>query len=55
MAGTLADFEQAEYIRNMWEEQGLDQAVLAPYEVILSFPKADLKSKVILYVNCISW
>lgn len=46
MAGTRADFEQADYIRSLWEDEGLDQVTLTPYEVALSFPKPDRNSKV---------
>lgn len=46
MAGTRADFEQAEYIRSLWADQGLDQVTLSPYEVVLSFPKVGQNSKV---------
>lgn len=47
MAGTRADFEQAEYIRSLWTDQGLDQVKVTPYEVALSFPKPDRSSKVV--------
>ena len=47
MGGTPADFEQAEYIRKLWTNQGLDRVTLHPYRVMLSFPDLRLSSKVI--------
>ncbi len=46
MAGTRADLEQAEYIRKLWEDQGLDEVKLTSYNVVLSFPKTGQNSKV---------
>lgn len=46
MAGTHADFDQAEYIRNLWTSQGLDQVSIKPYEVRMSFPDPEKRSKV---------
>jgi len=46
MAGTSADFEQAEYLRSLWTSQGLDQVSIKPYEVRMSFPHPKRSSKV---------
>lgn len=46
MAGTSSDFEQAEYIRNLWASQGLDQVSIKPYEVRMSYPNPDKRSQV---------
>lgn len=48
MAGTHADFDQAEYIRNLWTSQGLDQVIIKPYEVRMSFPDPEKRSKVVI-------
>ncbi|XP_045115125.1 putative N-acetylated-alpha-linked acidic dipeptidase isoform X2 [Portunus trituberculatus] len=48
MAGTKQDLEQAEYLKKMWEEQGLDQAFLQPYNVELSHPDLARPNKVFL-------
>ncbi|XP_072178184.1 putative N-acetylated-alpha-linked acidic dipeptidase [Diadema setosum] len=42
VAGTAADREGAEHIRQTWQEQGLDSARLVPYQVYLQHsPSAD--------------
>jgi N-acetylated-alpha-linked acidic dipeptidase len=46
VAGTNADFEQADYLKKLWTQQGLDQVTLSPYQVLLSFPHAEKSSKV---------
>lgn len=46
MAGTKQDLEQAEYLKKAWEEQGLDQVFLQPYEVQLSHPDLAKPNKV---------
>merc|ERR550534_1365004 len=46
MAGTSSDFEQAEYIRNLWASQGLDQVSIKPYEVRMSYPNPDKRSQI---------
>ncbi|XP_013387509.1 putative N-acetylated-alpha-linked acidic dipeptidase [Lingula anatina] len=38
VAGTAEDFTTAEDLRRKWLEQGLDDAVLVPYDVLLSYP-----------------
>ncbi|XP_063880659.1 putative N-acetylated-alpha-linked acidic dipeptidase isoform X1 [Scylla paramamosain] len=48
MAGTKQDLEQAEYLKKMWEEQGLDQVFLQPYNVQLSHPDLARPNKVFL-------
>ncbi|XP_068216856.1 N-acetylated-alpha-linked acidic dipeptidase 2-like [Palaemon carinicauda] len=48
MAGTKQDLEQAEYLRKLWLEQGLDQVELQPYEVQLSHPNLAKPNKVYL-------
>ena len=49
MAGTKQDFEQAEYLRNLWESQGADQVFLQPYDVQLSHPDVKKPNKVKSY------
>ncbi|XP_076052374.1 putative N-acetylated-alpha-linked acidic dipeptidase [Oratosquilla oratoria] len=48
MAGTKQDLEQAEFLRKLWIEQGLDQAFLQPYNVQLSHPDPERPNKVYL-------
>lgn len=38
LAGTPQDLESAEYLRDLWLEQGLDSAKLYPYDVLLQHP-----------------
>lgn len=46
MAGTKQDLEQAEYLKAAWEEYGLDQVFLQPYNVQLSHPDLAKPNKV---------
>ncbi|KAI8520350.1 hypothetical protein Bbelb_001040 [Branchiostoma belcheri] len=48
MAGTQGGYELAEYVRRTWEDQGLDSAKIAPYDVLLSYPHPDSPSYVAL-------
>ncbi|XP_042204189.1 putative N-acetylated-alpha-linked acidic dipeptidase [Homarus americanus] len=48
MAGTKQDLEQAEYLKKLWLEQGLDQVFLQPYTVQLSHPDLSKPNKVYL-------
>ncbi|XP_042890770.1 N-acetylated-alpha-linked acidic dipeptidase 2-like [Penaeus japonicus] len=48
MAGTKQDLEQAEHLRKLWLEQGLDQVFLQPYHVQLSHPDIAKPNKVYL-------
>ena len=48
MAGTEQDFEQAEWLRQNFEDFGLDQAYVVPYEVLLSYPDMTQPNKVYL-------
>ncbi|CAH1782233.1 unnamed protein product [Owenia fusiformis] len=43
VAGTPADLEQADYIREKWLEFGLDEVNILPYDVLLSYP-GDVKT-----------
>ena len=45
LAGTPADKEQAEGIKQFWEKQGL-KSWLTPYEVLLSYPKENNPNKI---------
>ena len=45
LAGTPADKEQAEEIKQFWEDQGL-KSWLTPYTVLLSYPQADNPNKI---------
>ncbi|XP_072031805.1 N-acetylated-alpha-linked acidic dipeptidase 2-like isoform X2 [Amphiura filiformis] len=38
LAGTPADKENAEYVKDKWDEHGLDSARIVPYNVLLSYP-----------------
>ena len=38
VAGTPADFEQADMLRQFWLDNGLDVAVTTPYNILLSYP-----------------
>ncbi|XP_071530780.1 N-acetylated-alpha-linked acidic dipeptidase 2-like [Panulirus ornatus] len=48
MAGTRQDLEQAEYLKKVWLDQGLDQVLLQPYNVQLSHPDLAKPNKVYL-------
>ncbi|XP_063958983.1 N-acetylated-alpha-linked acidic dipeptidase 2-like [Lytechinus pictus] len=41
LAGTPADKENAEWVRDRWIEDGLDSANVIPYKVLLSYPSVD--------------
>ena len=53
LAGTPADKEQADYIKQRWLEAGLDRADLYPYDVLLSYPQpdadGDYTNRIVLY------
>lgn len=38
LAGTDADFKQAEELKNFWKSVGLDEVHIQPYDVLLSYP-----------------
>jgi hypothetical protein len=42
MGGTPADYDQAEYLRKLWLDQGFDHAMLNSYEVLLSLPGTEI-------------
>ncbi|XP_022090537.1 glutamate carboxypeptidase 2-like [Acanthaster planci] len=46
IAGSPAERSNAEYMRDTWEEQGLDSARLVPYDVLLSYPDDNIPNKV---------
>ncbi|KAI8519598.1 hypothetical protein Bbelb_028550, partial [Branchiostoma belcheri] len=48
LAGTQEGYNLAEYVRQTWEDQGLDSAHMAPYDVLLSYPDPDNPSYVAL-------
>ena len=48
LAGTDQDFEQAEWLRQNFEDFGLDQAIVVPYQVLLSYPNMTQPNKVYL-------
>ncbi|XP_078687667.1 putative N-acetylated-alpha-linked acidic dipeptidase [Branchiostoma floridae x Branchiostoma belcheri] len=48
LAGTQEGYSLAEYVRQTWEDQGLDSAHIAPYDVLLSYPDPDKPSYVAL-------
>ena len=39
LAGTPADLEQAEQLKQIWLDQGLDRVDIVGYNVLLSYPK----------------
>ena len=41
LAGTPADKENAEYVKEQWDKHGLDSAKVVPYNVLLSYPEKD--------------
>ena len=51
LAGTAQDFEQAEWLRQNFEDFGLDQAVVVPYDVLLSYPDMNRPNKIYLMNN----
>ncbi|KAK7082545.1 N-acetylated-alpha-linked acidic dipeptidase 2 [Halocaridina rubra] len=46
LGGTLGETELAGWLASTWEEQGLDEVHLVPYEVLLSYPSQDLPNLV---------
>lgn len=48
LAGTDQDLEQAEWLRQNFEDFGLDQAIVVPYEVLLSYPDMTQPNRVYL-------
>ncbi|XP_078662492.1 glutamate carboxypeptidase 2-like [Branchiostoma floridae x Branchiostoma belcheri] len=48
LAGTQGGYDLAEYVRLTWENQGLDSAHIAPYDVLLSYQHPDSPSYVAL-------
>jgi len=38
MAGTEAELLNAEWLAELWRQQGLDEVHMVPYEVLLSYP-----------------
>ncbi|KAG1656999.1 N-acetylated-alpha-linked acidic dipeptidase 2 [Nymphon striatum] len=46
LAGSERDNYLAKYIKDRWEEYGVDQTKLVPYEVVLSFPDSNNPNKV---------
>ncbi|XP_021351946.1 glutamate carboxypeptidase 2-like [Mizuhopecten yessoensis] len=38
LAGTDADYRQAKELHDFWKHEGLDEAYLTPYDVLLSYP-----------------
>jgi CHASE2 domain-containing sensor protein len=51
LAGTEADLTQAEYIRDLWKEQGFDRVDIVGYDVLLSYPN-ETDPNVISLVMC---
>ena len=48
LAGTKQDLEQANWVADRFREYGLDEVTVAPYQVLLSYPKLDKPNKVYL-------
>lgn len=46
VAGTPADFEQADMLRQFWLDNGFDVAVTTPYDILLSYPSDTEPNKV---------
>ena len=55
LAGTAQDKEQADWLREKFLEFGLDDAVLVPYEVLLSYPDKTQPNKVSLFNDMVVW
>ena len=51
LAGTAQDLEQAEWLRNDFLKSGLDEAVIVPYTVLLSYPDMEMPNHVFLIDN----
>ncbi|XP_071962718.1 N-acetylated-alpha-linked acidic dipeptidase 2-like [Antedon mediterranea] len=51
LAGTPAEKENAQYVRDKWIEQGMDNAKLVPYNVYLSYPDTDNPNMVSILEN----
>lgn len=43
MAGTSADWEQADDLRKFWKDNGFDEAIISEYDVLLSYPNTTNK------------
>ena len=48
LAGTAQDLEQAQWVANNFLKFGLDEAVVIPYTVLLSYPDMEKPNKVYL-------
>lgn len=48
LAGQDQDLIQAQYIKEQWENQGLDSVDILGYDVLLSYPEEDNPSTVSL-------
>lgn len=48
MAGTPEDLEVATWVRDRFLQNGLDEARLVPYKVLLSYPDKDRPNQVFL-------
>ena len=55
LAGTAQDKEQAEWIKQNFLDFGLDDAVLVPYNVLLSYPNKTQANKVSLLNDTGIW
>jgi hypothetical protein len=43
LAGTPADWEQADDLRKFWKANGFDEALISEYDVLLSYPNTTNK------------
>ncbi|XP_062588973.1 N-acetylated-alpha-linked acidic dipeptidase 2-like [Saccostrea cucullata] len=52
LAGTNADYKQAKELHDFWKSEGLDEAFIAPYDVLLSYPNTtdpDVMNRIFVY------
>ena len=43
LAGTPADWEQADELRKFWQDNGIDEVFITEYEVLLSYPNTTVE------------
>ena len=51
MAGTPADLKQAQEMKEIWLEQGLDRVDIVGYDVLLSYPEDNDPSVIKLFAG----
>jgi len=51
LAGSRRNYDLAQHIVKKWKEYGFDQVKMAKYDVLLTSPRKDMKSKVEIYCH----